>query len=157
LDGAIDVVGSDQLANLLEEGFGVDRSFAEKINDPLYDDRDRDGRAEQVQVHERSTTFEEFSESLHVPPPRRPRRARVAYSDAAGALVEENVAPVSYPSGLPCQAPNRNRPDGFVSRSGRFGEGGARLRDVRGGPVRTAIGRAGAAGQAHRDPGAQRV
>ena len=66
LDGAVDVVGSDQLADLLEERLGVHRALTQEEDGAFDDDGDGDRRADEIDVHEESALLEEFREVLHV-------------------------------------------------------------------------------------------
>ena len=66
LDRAVDVVGGDQLADLLEERLGVHRPLPRKKMVSLDNDGDGDRRAHQIDVHEEPALVEELLDVLHV-------------------------------------------------------------------------------------------
>jgi len=65
LDGAVDVVGEDELANLLEEGPRVHRALPEEEDGAVKDERQRDDGHHEVDVHQGAALLEKLGESLH--------------------------------------------------------------------------------------------
>ena len=66
LDGALNVVGGHQLADLLQESLRVHRSLAQEEDRPLDNDADGDHRAQEIDVHEETALLEKLCEVPHI-------------------------------------------------------------------------------------------